>query len=27
MTWFKKDKEITWFYPSEWDEIIKYVSG
>jgi tRNA dimethylallyltransferase len=27
MTWFKKDKETVWFYPSEWDEIMKYISA
>ena len=26
MTWFKKDKEITWFFPSEVDLIFKHIS-
>ncbi|MCH7408627.1 tRNA (adenosine(37)-N6)-dimethylallyltransferase MiaA [Belliella sp. DSM 111904] len=25
MTWFKRDEEITWFEPSQFDEIISYV--
>lgn len=26
MTWFKKDKEITWFHPQQFNEVISFVS-
>lgn len=26
-TWFKRDKEIQWFHPSEYKEIIKYIDN
>lgn len=26
LTWFKKDPEIRWFHPSQWDEIIAAIS-
>ena len=25
LTWFKKDEEIRWFNPGEWDKILTYV--
>jgi tRNA dimethylallyltransferase len=27
MTWFKKDEEIQWFYPHQFDEIVSFVNG
>ncbi len=25
LTWFKKDKEIEWFRPEDWDGVVKYI--
>jgi tRNA dimethylallyltransferase len=27
MTWFKKDEEIQWFYPHQFDEIVSFING
>ena len=27
MTWFKRDKEIRWFHPSQWEEIKDWIEG
>lgn len=27
MTWFKKDKEVTWFNPEQYDEMVKWLSA
>ena len=27
MTWFKRDKEIAWFHPDDWEGVLVYVEG